>query len=83
MIDNYNNYYEKIGYGKQKKILPIRPIILAGDDITFISNGKIAIDITRLFTEEITEQKEQFGKNKYNLTTSAGIAIVKRNHPFF
>ncbi|ACA44225.1 hypothetical protein FDC22_01435 [Clostridium botulinum] len=82
LIDNYNNYYEKIGYGKQKKILPIRPIILAGDDITFISNGKIAIDITRLFTEEITEQKEQFGKNKYNLTTSAGIAIVKRNHPF-
>ncbi|WP_343762428.1 Cas10/Cmr2 second palm domain-containing protein [Clostridium oceanicum] len=82
LVDNYNNYYEKIGYEKEKKTLPIRPIILAGDDITFISNGKIAIDITRLFTEEITEQKEQFGKNKYNLTTSAGIAIVKRNHPF-
>lgn len=82
LIDNYNDYYEKIGYEKEKKTLPIRPIILAGDDITFISNGKIAIDITRLFTEEITEQKEQFGKNKYNLTTSAGIAIVKRNHPF-
>lgn len=82
LIDNYNDYYEKIGYKKEQKTLPIRPIILAGDDITFISNGKIAIDITRLFTEEITEQKEQFGKNKYNLTTSAGIAIVKRNHPF-
>ncbi|EJO5347109.1 hypothetical protein NRP93_001179 [Clostridium botulinum] len=82
LIDNYNDYYEKIGYKKEEKILPIRPIILAGDDITFISSGKIAIDITRIFTEEITEQKEQFGKNKYNLTTSAGIAIVKRNHPF-
>ncbi|WP_283592010.1 Cas10/Cmr2 second palm domain-containing protein [Clostridium butanoliproducens] len=82
LIDNYNNYYEKIGYEKERKILPIRPIILAGDDITFISNGKIAIDITRILTEEITEQKEQFGKNEYNLTTSAGIAIVKRNHPF-
>ncbi|HCL4546850.1 hypothetical protein EXM36_01990 [Clostridium botulinum] len=85
LIDNYNDYYEKIGYKEEEKILPIRPIILAGDDITFISNGKIAIDITRIFTEEITKQKEMFGTNKddeYNLTTSAGIAIVKGNHPF-
>lgn len=82
LIDNYNNYYEKIGYKEKDRILPIRPIILAGDDITFISNGKVSIDITRFFTEEITKQKEMFGENGYNLTTSAGIAIVKRNHPF-
>lgn len=82
LIDNYNNYYEKIGYKKEEKVLPIRPIILAGDDITFISNGKIAIDITRIFTKKITEQKEDFGENKENLTISAGIAIIKRNHPF-
>ncbi|HDK7174407.1 Cas10/Cmr2 second palm domain-containing protein [Clostridium botulinum] len=82
LMYNYDYYYEKIGYEKDSKILPIRPIILAGDDITFISNGKIAIDITRIFTEEITKQKEMFGAIKYNLTTSAGVAVVKRNHPF-
>ncbi|MFD3157034.1 hypothetical protein ACFIJ5_09260 [Haloimpatiens sp. FM7330] len=82
LIDNYDNYYEDIGYEKEGKVVPIRPIILAGDDITFISNGKIAVEATRIFTEKITKQIEDFGDYKYNLTTSAGIAIIKKTHPF-
>lgn len=82
LIDNYDNYYEKIGYKKGDKVVPVRPIIIAGDDITFISNGKIAIEATKIFTEKITEVKQKFGDDEYNLTTSAGIAIVKRSHPF-
>ncbi|OSA96454.1 UNVERIFIED_ORG: hypothetical protein B2H93_02400 [Clostridium botulinum] len=82
LVRNYENYYKNINYDDKDKIVPIRPIILAGDDITFVSNGKIAIEITRIFTEKITNVKVKFGDNQYNLTTSAGIAIVKKNHPF-
>ncbi|SFA71834.1 Cas10/Cmr2 second palm domain-containing protein [Clostridium frigidicarnis] len=82
LINNYENYCENINYKKENKILPIRPIILAGDDITFVSNGKIAVEVTKIFTENITKVKVQFGDNQYNLTTSAGTAIVKRTHPF-
>lgn len=83
LIENYDNYCEKIKFNIKEKTIPLRPIILAGDDITFISNGKIAIEATRIFTEKITEEKVKFGEKAYNLTTSAGVAIVKRNHPFF
>lgn len=83
LIKNYDNYCKKINFNSTDKIVPLRPIIMAGDDVTFVSNGKIAIDATRIFTEKITEKKVQFGDKSYNLTTSAGISIVKRNHPFF
>lgn len=83
LIDNYESYREEIKYSnKEYKIIPLRPVILAGDDINFISNGKIAIEATKIFTQKITEAQVDFGGKVYNLTTSAGIAIVKRNHPF-
>lgn len=82
LIDNYDNYHEKIGYKKDDRVVPVRSIILAGDDVSFVSNGKLSIEITKMFTEKITNQRELFGKNMYNLTTSAGIAIVKKKHPF-
>ncbi|MCB2312915.1 hypothetical protein LGL55_16845 [Clostridium tagluense] len=82
IISNYNNYCKKINFTKEGKIIPLRPIILAGDDITFISNGKISVEATRIFTEFINKQKLKFGKKEYNLTTSAGVVIVKRNYPF-
>lgn len=83
LVKNYDNYREKINFDKDDKIIPLRPIIMAGDDITFISNGKIAIDTTMIFTENITNERVEFGDEKYHLTISAGVAIVKKNHPFF
>lgn len=58
--------------------LPIRPLILAGDDICFVSDGRIGIDITRVFLEEIKKKRVQ------NLPMNAcgGVAIVKAHFPF-
>lgn len=83
LCEKYDDYSERIGYEKCDNILPIRPLIIAGDDITFVTNGKLAVDITRRFTEIISSEILQFGALKYNLTTSAGIAIVRSNYPFY
>ncbi|WP_242951623.1 Cas10/Cmr2 second palm domain-containing protein [Clostridium felsineum] len=82
--DNYKYYSEKIG-GPEKETIPLRPIILAGDDITFISNGKLSIDITKNFIKKISNEEILFkgDGSKEKLTVGAGVAIVKEKHPFF
>ncbi|WP_034870158.1 Cas10/Cmr2 second palm domain-containing protein [Clostridium lundense] len=82
LIENYDSYCENIGFDKSERIIPIRPIIAAGDDITFVSNGKVAIKATKIFMDNITSQKIKFGEKDFNLTVSGGIAIVRKNYPF-
>lgn len=60
--------------------LPIRPLILAGDDICYICRGDIGIESARIFLEELYKQKDTTGKA---YTGCAGIAIVKSKYPFF
>lgn len=91
LIDNYENYADSIGYevesvDKQaRNIIPLRSIILAGDDITFITNGKLSVDITKKFIQKITSREIAFEseENKEKMTVGAGVAIVKEKHPFF
>lgn len=74
-----------------KYYLPIRPIILNGDDFTFVSEGRLGIWLSKTFIEELenafeeknnnfnNELKEIFGNSLY---ASAGIAICKAKTPF-
>jgi hypothetical protein len=61
-------------------ILPIRPIVLGGDDVTFICHGKLGIMLAEMFIEN-------FGKNKFqdesSFSSCAGIAIVRTKYPFY
>jgi hypothetical protein len=85
LCKNYDCYSKEIGMKKEvieKHILPIRPLILAGDDITFIANGKIAIEAAKEFIVKAEQKEILFGDKPYHLTTSTGIAIVKKNFPF-
>jgi hypothetical protein len=63
----------------KRKILPIRPIILGGDDITFVCDGKLGIYFAGLLMAAMakTEIKQQ------PLTSCAGIAIIKTKYPFY
>lgn len=58
--------------------LPIRPLILAGDDVCFVCDGRLGIELSRIYLEKI--------KNKNidgtPLNACAGIAIVKAHFPF-
>ncbi|MCF8011041.1 MAG: hypothetical protein K9L17_01065 [Clostridiales bacterium] len=66
--------------GKTKTIFPIRPIVLGGDDVTFVTDGRLGVHLAEKFVRFI--EKEKIGENE-NLYTSAGVVITKSKHPFF
>ena len=61
-------------------ILPVRPLILAGDDVCFITSAEYGIEFSRVFIEKLIKKEDSVG-NK--LAACAGIAIVKSKYPFF
>jgi len=65
---------------KKKTILPIRPIVIGGDDITFVSEGRIGLYLVEQFFHKYSEFK--FEDNQ-NFSASAGISIVKTKYPFY
>ncbi len=84
--------FKKLAYKpKQNDKLPIRPIILGGDDITLIIRADLALDFTRHFLEEFEKQtkknlkflEKNFGIKDFEngLTACAGIAFIKVTYP--
>ncbi|MDR0864060.1 MAG: hypothetical protein LBO74_03895, partial [Candidatus Symbiothrix sp.] len=71
------------------KTIPVRPIILGGDDLTIICRADLAIKYTKVFMESfetkskasLKEGLEETGLEK--LTTCAGIAFIKSSYPFY
>jgi hypothetical protein len=61
-------------------MLPIRPIILGGDDITFVCDGRLGIYFAQLFIEEFEKCSVNDGEK---LTACGGVAITKLKFPFF
>jgi len=66
--------------------LPMRPVILGGDDYTVICNAAYALELTTIFLTEFEKKSvEAFKSRKLNLpelTACAGIAYIKTNYPF-
>ncbi len=71
--------------------IPLVPLIVGGDDLTVVCDGKKALNFTQVFLKQFeaeTEQKSyipeiaesQFQVNR--LSACAGIAIIKRHFPF-
>lgn len=63
-----------------KTILPVRPIIIGGDDITFVSDGRLGIWLAKVFIEALESEKVS---DKKPLTACAGISIIKTKYPFY
>ncbi len=60
--------------------LPIRPVLLGGDDLTFICDGRIALDLARSALEVFRDNGvASLGER---IGASAGVAIVKSHAPF-
>lgn len=74
--------------------IPLRPVILGGDDLTVIIRGDLALSFTNEYLksfERITKEKFQnfraeqsLPENPFQngLTACAGIAYIKANYPF-
>ena len=75
-----------------QKTIPLRPVLLGGDDLTIIIRGDLALDFTASYLRHFEEQtKAHFEKLpfpstlaylKEGLTACAGIAYIKPNYPF-
>jgi len=74
------NFNRKSENSKVK--LPIRPIILKGDDITFITNGKLGINLAALFLKKLSKLEINILGKTIPHSASAGVAIVKTTFPF-
>ena len=89
--------YEAVkGDFNNSEIIPIRPIVLGGDDLTVVCRADLALKYTETFIFEFENQtKEKLGKIitdnnvfekggiKDRLTACAGIAYVKSSYPFY
>jgi len=70
------------GYFYIDKILPIRPIVLGGDDVTFVCHGKLGIWFAEKFMESF--KSNYIDKdNQIPFSSCAGVAIVKTKYPFY
>ncbi len=52
--DSYKNYLN-LRVENKKKLLPIRPIIIGGDDVTFVCPGRLGIEYAKRFVEAMAE----------------------------
>ncbi|WP_041275475.1 hypothetical protein [Desulforamulus ruminis] len=68
--------------------IPVRPIIFAGDDISFIVPGPLGVEAARMMLEKLQQDKLEIdggpGSRKVSMTlhACAGVAIVKSGYPF-
>lgn len=71
-------------------VVPARPIVLGGDDLTIIVRGDLAVPFTRVFLEAFEEETEKeitrLGdmplRGAKKLSACAGIAFIKSSQPF-
>ncbi len=62
-----------------KYYLPFRPLVYGGDDITFICEGRIGLELAALFLKVFEKQPVADGQP---LTACAGVCVVKTHYPF-
>ena len=60
---------------------PIRRIITAGDDICFVTEGRIGIECARIFIEKLNNKINEVDHKGY--AACAGAALVHLKYPFY
>ncbi len=71
--DDYKGFLH-LGYEKGKRLLPVRPLVLGGDDMTFLCTAKLALRFARRVMDTMMRE---------GVDTCAGIVIQPENYPFF
>jgi len=79
-IENFDKIGLKLGQSHNKTILPLRPIIIGGDDITFVSEGRLGIWLAKIFLEHFSKQTVS---DSEPISACAGIAITRTKYPFY
>ena len=64
-----------------KPLFPVRRIITAGDDICFVTEGRIGLECARIFIEKLSTKKNSVDSKGYS--ACAGVSIVHQKYPFY
>ena len=87
IVEEYNDYKNnqilKLEEKKGKKILPIRPLILGGDDVTFVCPAQVAMAYTKRFIEFMKEESKELDEGARSIDCCGGISILPEKYPFF
>jgi len=71
----------------KRGVAPIVPLVLGGDDLTVVCDGRQALQFTKKFIDSFEEATSQHNNVKAILadgvTSCAGVTIVKPHFPFF
>ena len=65
----------------EKIMLPIRRVISEGDDICFVSEGRIGIECASIFLKALSRKTNKEDKERYS--ACAGVAMVHQKYPFY
>jgi hypothetical protein len=76
IVTEYDTYDRELKL--EANYLPIRPLILGGDDATFICAGKMALTYAKRFIEYMRENNSLLG-----IECCGGVAILPTSYPFF
>lgn len=78
--------FDKTEDRRQTVFLPIRPILLGGDDLTFVCDGRIALDLAAFALREFNRVAGEIEDLKIlgdaPLTACAGVMIDRAHAPF-
>lgn len=66
-----------------KEILPMRPLVLSGDDICIVCDARIGVELATEILRNIDKETINVKGTEMELHACAGIAMVRTNYPFF
>lgn len=85
---SYKDVFEKMELEfRQDKKSRVLEILVAGDDITYVCNGQIALETVRYYAKEISKctmngQTDDASLKEYGFSVCAGIAYIGSHFPF-
>lgn len=68
--------------GTERLFLPFRPIVIGGDDVTFICDGRLGLSLALHYLKQFEHETAHLSDGKGKATACAGVAIVKSHYPF-
>ena len=67
---------------EDEKIFPLRPIVYGGDDLTFVCDGRLGLDLAAFYLKEFSKGTINVCGEDKPVDACAGVAIVPTNFPF-
>lgn len=75
--------FEKwLGYTKDSEQIPFRPVIQAGDDVTFLAPAFIALECAAEFLQILDKKTGNETESTKRYAACAGIVMVHKKYPF-